>query len=101
MHPLVKYCQFGESLVNHSDSDANFCGASFSFMSWCLILLCCWRFMYVFIFLVKLTDWPPIGKIDAHSAYEMSSWYKYLIVSLVFSHFGFLAWNSFSDCAFS
>ena len=27
--PLVKYCQFGESLVNHSDSDANFCGASF------------------------------------------------------------------------
>ena len=99
MHPLVKYCQFGESLVNHSD--ANFCGASFSFMSWCLILLCCWRFMYVFIFLVKLTDWRPIGKIAAHSAYEMSSWYKYLIVSLVCSHFGFLAWNSFSDCAFS
>ena len=84
MHPLVKYCQFGESLVNHSDSDANFCGASFSFMSWCLILLCCCRFMYVFIFLVKLTDWPPIGKIAAHSAYEMFSRYKYLIVSLVF-----------------
>ena len=89
MHPLVKYCQFGKSLVNHSDSDANFCGASFCFMSWCLILLCCWLFMYVFIFLVKLTDWPPIGKIAAHSAYEMFSWYKYLIVSLVFSHFGF------------
>ena len=40
--------------------------------------------MYVFIFLVKLTDWPPIGKIAAHSAYEMFSRYKYLIVSLVF-----------------
>ena len=38
--------------------------------------------MYVFIFLVKVTDWPPIGKIAAHSAYEMFSWYKYLIVSL-------------------
>ena len=48
-----------------------------------------------------LTDWLPIGKIAAHSAYEMFSWYKYLIVSLVFSHFGFLEWDSFSDCAFS
>ena len=32
-----------------------------------------------------------IGKIAAHSAYEMFSWYKYLIVSLFFSHPGF--WN--------
>ena len=40
--------------------------------------------MYVFIFLVKVTEWPPIGKIAAHSAYEMFSWYKYLLVSLVF-----------------
>ena len=32
-----------------------FCGGSFCFMSWCLkIFLCCWRLMYVFIFLVKL-----------------------------------------------
>ena len=56
------------------------------------IFLCCWRLIYVFIFLVKLvkvTEWPPIGKIAAHSAYEMFSWYKYLIVSLVFSHLGF------------
>ena len=57
--------------------------------------------MYVIIFLVKLTDWPPIGKIAAHSAYEMFSWYRYLIVSLVFSHLGFLEWGSFADCAFS
>ena len=28
-------------------------------------------------------------KIAAHSAYGMFSWYKYLIVSLVFSHLGF------------
>ena len=33
---------------------------------------------------VKVTEWPPIGKIAAHSAYEMFSWYKCLIVSLVF-----------------
>ena len=53
--------------------------------------------MYVFIFLVKLkeTEWPPIGKIAAHSAYEMFSWYKYLIVSLVFSHLGFWSENLF------
>ena len=65
------------------------------------ICLCCWRLMYVFIFLVKVTEWPPIGKIAAHSAYEMFSWYKYLIVSLVFSPPRFLEWESFSDCAFS
>ena len=33
--------------------------------------LCCWRLMYVFIFSVKVTEWPPIGKIAAHSAYDM------------------------------
>ena len=38
--------------------------------------------------LVKVTEWPHIGKIAAHSACEMLSWYKYLIVSLVFSHLG-------------
>ena len=57
--------------------------------------------MYVFIFLVKVTEWPPIGEIAAHSAYEMFSWYRYLIVSLVFSHLGLLEWESFADCAFS
>ena len=40
--------------------------------------------MYVIIFLVKVTEWPSIGKIAAHSAYYMFSWYKYLIVDLVF-----------------
>ena len=38
---------------------------------------------------------PPIGKIAAQSAYEMFSWYKYLIVSLVFSHLGFWSGNLF------
>ena len=42
-----------------------------------------------------ISEWPPIGKIAAHSAYEIFSWYKYLIVSLVFSHPGFLSWNLF------
>ena len=78
-----------------------FCGGSFCFMSWCLKFLCCWRLMCVFIFLVKVTEWPPIGKIAAHSAYEMFSWYQYLIVGLVFSRLGFLEWESFSDCTFS
>ena len=51
--------------------------------------------MYVCIFLVKVTEWPPIGKIAAHSAYVMFSWYKYLIVSLVFSHLGFWSGSLF------
>ena len=40
-----------------------------------------------------VTEWPPIGKIAAHSAYEMFLWYKYLIVSLVCSHLGFWSGN--------
>ena len=31
----------------------------------------------------------------AHSAYDMFSWYKYLIVNLVFSHLGFWSGNLF------
>ena len=48
--------------------------------------------MYVIIF---LTEWPPIGNIAAHSAYDMFLWYKYLIVNLVFSHLGFWSGNLF------
>ena len=44
---------------------------------------------------VKVTEWPLIGNIAAHSAYGMFSWYKYLIVSLVFSHLGFWSGNLF------
>ena len=44
---------------------------------------------------VKVTEWPRIGKIAAHSAYEMFSWYQYLIVGLVFSHLGFWSGNLF------
>ena len=83
MHPLVKYCQFGESLVNHSDSDANFRCLLVPFFLWCFFLFYVLVFntfvllaLYVcFHILVNLTDWPPIGKIAAHSAYEMFSWY--------------------------
>ena len=46
-----------------------------------------------FIHLVKVTEWPPFGKTAAHSASEMFLWYKYLIVSLVFSHLGFWSGN--------
>ena len=52
-------------------------------------------YVYVFIFLVKVTEWPPIGKIAAHSAYDMFHGIKYLIVSLVFSHLGFWSGNLF------
>ena len=42
-----------------------------------------------------MAGWPPIGKIAAHSAYDMFSWHKYLIVNLVFSHSGFWSGNLF------
>ena len=44
---------------------------------------------------VWVTEWPPIGKEAAYSAYEMYSWYKYLIVSLFFSRLGFWSGNLF------
>ena len=40
-------------------------------------------------------------EIAAHSAFEMFSWYKYLIVSFGVFPPRFLEWESFSDCAFS
>ena len=40
---------------------------------------------------VKVTEWLPIGKIAA----QMFTWYKYLIVSLVFSHLGFWSGSLF------
>ena len=43
----------------------------------------------------KVIEWSTIGKIAAHSAYEMFSWYKYLIVSLFFSRLGFWSGNLF------
>ena len=50
-----------------------------------------------FHILVKLTDWPPIGKIAAHSAYEMFSRYSTLLL-VWFSGF----WSGdLSDCTFS
>ena len=65
-------------------------------MSWCLKYFCAVGALCMFAnFLVKVTEWPPIGKIAAHSAYEMFSWYKYLIVSLVFSHLGFWSGSLF------
>ena len=56
-------------------------------MSWCLkffVLLAPYACFHI-LNSVKVTEWPPIGRIAAHSAYEMFSWYKYLIVGLVFS----------------
>ena len=53
-------------------------------MSWCLkyfVLLAPYVCFHIFSS-VKVTEWPPIGKIAAYSAYEMFSWYKYLIVGL-------------------
>ena len=58
--------------------------------------------MYVFIFLVHLGDWmATYWKVAAHSAYYMFSWYKYLIVDLVFPTARFLEWEFLSDCACS
>ena len=44
---------------------------------------------------VWVAGWPPIGKVAARSAYDMFSWYKYLIVSLFFPILDFLEWESF------
>ena len=44
---------------------------------------------------VWVAEWPPIGKTIANSAYNMFSYYKYLIVNLVFSHLGFWSENFF------
>ena len=49
---------------------------------------------------VKVTEWPPIGKIAAHSAYYMFYGIKYLIVTLVFSHLGFWSGNLFLIASF-
>ena len=42
-------------------------------MSWCLKLFLCavGALCMFYIFLIKVTEWPPIGKIAAHSAYDM------------------------------
>ena len=40
-------------------------GVSFFFVLLAPYVMC------VFIVLVKVTEWPPIGKIAAHSAYDM------------------------------
>ena len=76
-----------------------------------LIVLCfgveflyCLRLMYVFIIFssVQVSEWLPIGGIAAHSAYDMSSWYNYLSVILVFFLTPqFVELEFLSDCAIS
>ena len=56
--------------------------------------------MYVFIFLVKVTEWPPIGEIAAHSAYDMFHGIGDWLLVWFFPP-RFLEWESLSDCAFS
>ena len=50
--------------------------------------------------MVLITEWPPIGKIAAHLAYDTFSLYKYLIVNLVFSHLDFWSGNFFLIATF-
>ena len=54
-----------------------------------------WRLMYVFIFLVKVAEWPPTGKIAAHSAYDMFHGKSTLLLVWFFSHLGFWSWKIF------
>ena len=51
--------------------------------------------MFSYFSKVLVTEWPSIGKTAAYSAYDMFSWYKYLIVNLFFSHLGFWSGNLF------
>ena len=48
------------------------------FMSWCLNF--CAVGALCMLSCGKLTEWPPIGKIAVYLAYDMFSWYRYLIV---------------------
>ena len=56
-------------------------------MPWCLIfffvLLAPYVCFHIFSW-VWVAEWPPVGKITGHSAYDMFLWCKYLIVNLVF-----------------
>ena len=44
-------------------------------------------------------EWPPIGELAAHSAYDMFS--KYLNANIIISPPRFLEWEFLSDCAIS
>ena len=33
-------------------------------------------FFNILVKFTEVTEWPPIGKIAAHSAYDMFSWYN-------------------------
>ena len=66
-----------------------------------LFVLCLGVLFLIFVLLAHvcyhiLTEWPPIGKVAAHSAYDMFSLYKYLS-ECQFSLFPprFLEWESF------
>ena len=49
-----------------------FYSGSHNFMSWCYIFVLFARYVRFHI-LVKVTEWPLIGKIAAHSDYDMFS----------------------------
>ena len=57
------------------------CLVFFFFFNFCAVGALC---MLSYISCVSVTEWPPIGKIAVHSAYNMFSRNKYLIVNLVF-----------------
>ena len=61
------------------------CGGFYCFTSWCLkFCAICALCMFSYLSLVLVTEWLPIWIIAAYSAYDMFSWYKCLIVNLVF-----------------
>ena len=47
-----------------------------------------------------VTEWPPAGRMAAHLAYDMFSWYRCLIVGLVLPTSA-VGLGSFTDRAFS
>ena len=74
--------------ANEDNSRAEFyhihyCGSN-CFLFWSGIFVLFEAYVRFQIFSsVRVTEWPPIGKI---AVYDMFSWYKYLSVILVFSH---------------
>ena len=59
----------------------------------CVVCMDIYSYIRIFSY-VYVTEWLPVGKIAAHSVYEVFSWYKYLIVSLFFPP-RFSKWESF------
>ena len=67
-------------------------------MSWCLnffVLLAPYVSIIILVKFSRVTEWPPIGKIAAHSAYEMFHGISTVLLVWFFPPLGFWSGNLF------